>query len=319
MPKDGRLESYPWFIPEWRTSARVGALTAVQKCVYRELIDYYWELGSLPSDEHVLFKWCRVSAREWRLGRSVIGIFFRLGTDGRLHSDDIDEKRNKKMELKEKQRLGAKSTNEKKNADRDGDRDGERSAERDGERSGKQVGTRARSPSPSLSLSQSRAQAAAAAAAAGAEKSAAAAPLSAEEWNQPDPHQIAFELARELAPKHWVTSEIPRAQTELEAVLSIALHPLAVADSIRNCHEAWRSVDDRPKNIRRREFCYWIKDGLYLSPPTDDKSSEIANEIRLLEEQEAAEEERKEKHEAETIRNSQANRTTPVASIRRSN
>lgn len=92
---------------------------------------------------------------------------------------------------------------------------------------------------------------------------AAAASLSAAEWAEPDRQKLAFDLARELAPKHWVSSAIPKAQFELEQILASAVNPTGVCESIRKRHEVERGKP-QGKNTAKQEFCYWIKDGHYL-------------------------------------------------------
>ena len=108
----------------------------------------------------------------------------------------------------------------------------------------------------------------------------AAAPLTADEWKEPDLSEIADKLARELCPLHWVPSGIPNAKTSLEAKLSKAVDPLKFADGIRRAHEAARSKP-RPKSIASQQFCFWINDEMYLSGSKPENQQHSESDMRL--------------------------------------
>jgi uncharacterized protein YdaU (DUF1376 family) len=129
MPRD-RFDSYPFYFRDWRASKRVKLLTAVQKAVYRELIDHYWESGFLPGDVEEVFKLLSFSRREFNQGKSVIDIFFRRGDDGNYYSEEMDEKRNRILNIKSAQRLAAELTNAKRTGDRHANRPSDRPIER---------------------------------------------------------------------------------------------------------------------------------------------------------------------------------------------
>lgn len=95
---------------------------------------------------------------------------------------------------------------------------------------------------------------------------AAAAALTAAEWSEPDPSELADALVRELVPIHWYTSSVPMAKAQVERLLATAVNPAAVCASIRKTHAAWRTAD-KPKSIAKQQFCYWIADGMYLQQP----------------------------------------------------
>lgn len=94
----------------------------------------------------------------------------------------------------------------------------------------------------------------------------AAAALSPEEWAEPDRQKLAFDLARELAPKHWFQSSIPLAETALQKVLAPAVNPAAVVAAIRRKHEIERGKP-QGRNTAKQQFCYWLADGYYLHDP----------------------------------------------------
>jgi len=96
--------------------------------------------------------------------------------------------------------------------------------------------------------------------------------------------RLAGALAAELVPLHWYPSAVGRAKGALKSVLAPA--PEAVAETIRRHHAGWRAVVDKPKSIANQQFCYWISDLMYLSPPPGGADS-MADEIRRLEQEEA--------------------------------
>jgi uncharacterized protein YdaU (DUF1376 family) len=51
-------------------------LTAAESGAYLFLIMHYWQKGSLPTDEAILARICRLTAREWAKSRPVLAEFF---------------------------------------------------------------------------------------------------------------------------------------------------------------------------------------------------------------------------------------------------
>lgn len=49
------IQSYPWYIADWRESETRRRLTPLQRGLYRELLDYCFLEGSLPDDRQILF------------------------------------------------------------------------------------------------------------------------------------------------------------------------------------------------------------------------------------------------------------------------
>jgi hypothetical protein len=91
-------------------------------------------------------------------------------------------------------------------------------------------------------------------------------PLSTGDWEQPDPSQLASELANELCPLHWIASSIPfgKAHVEHEFTNPVnnGLSPSEICENIRIAHEKARSIQ-RPKSIANKQFCYWVADGAW--------------------------------------------------------
>lgn len=101
------LQSYPFYVSDWRTSQDVIALTAEARDVYRNLFDICWMDGDLPTDERVLQRLSMADAREWRRSwPSVRPLFQEI--DGRLHLPKIDERRPELVRWHESKREAGK-------------------------------------------------------------------------------------------------------------------------------------------------------------------------------------------------------------------
>lgn len=101
------------------------------------------------------------------------------------------------------------------------------------------------------------------------------APLTAAEWAQPDIHEVAARLARELAALHWCPSEIPQAEAVMIRELVKAVDGvLAWETATRRDHVLWREAvaearldGSLPQSIANKRLAYWISDGFYLQKP----------------------------------------------------
>jgi hypothetical protein len=107
---------------------------------------------------------------------------------------------------------------------------------------------------------------------------AAAAPrtpaLSVEEWNQPDPEQLAQQLASELVPRHWFPSDMRLVVGALIRVFATAVNLTVIIASIRTSHGLWverveqaRQSGSLPRTIANKALEWWIKDEFYLQDP----------------------------------------------------
>lgn len=111
------------------------------------------------------------------------------------------------------------------------------------------------------------------------------APLTAAEWAQPDIHEVAARLARELAALHWCPSEIPQAEAVMIRELVKAVDVLAWETATRISHGLWREAvaaarldGSLPNSIANKRLAYWIGDGLYAQKPQfGSKAGKSAN------------------------------------------
>lgn len=99
-------------------------------------------------------------------------------------------------------------------------------------------------------------------------------PLTAEEWLQPDPDQVAQQIASECIPNHWFPSDHRMSATNLRLELVTAANLDAHVAAIRKNHERWciqvdqaRQTGSLPRSIAHKAFEWWIKDRLYLQEP----------------------------------------------------
>ena len=141
------LNSYPWYISDWRQDEDVIAMTSEQRGIYRDLLDVCWDQGSLPTDTKLLTKLALCSPWEWKRSWQVVSRKF-IEIDGRLHHPKVDEKRAELIQLQENRRRGAEETNKLTAAHAAKLKaDAERIAERDAERT-----LRAGVPTPTVLL-----------------------------------------------------------------------------------------------------------------------------------------------------------------------
>ena len=92
--KNAPLHSYPWYVADWRGSETRLTLPSAAKYVYRELLDYCWIEGSIPSDELALARIAAVEIKEFRSVWPLIKAKF-MEADGRLTHWRVEEKRPK--------------------------------------------------------------------------------------------------------------------------------------------------------------------------------------------------------------------------------
>ena len=87
-----KLESWIKFIYDWRGSASVRSMTLEQKGLFGELLDYCYELASLPTNEGELQRMTGATDKEWKASwLAVKRMFYEQG--GRLRNEKVDAKR----------------------------------------------------------------------------------------------------------------------------------------------------------------------------------------------------------------------------------
>ncbi len=92
-----------------------------ERCAYRELLDFQWELGVLPNDESRLARLIGFSDAEFADAWPGIKNKF-VEFNGGLANKRLEEHRAQALERREKKRRGADYTNAKRNAKRNGER-----------------------------------------------------------------------------------------------------------------------------------------------------------------------------------------------------
>ena len=111
------IQSYPWYISDWRESGAVLSMTAEQRDVYRNLLDVCWRDGSLPMDERALRKMSFAEPDEWERAWPIVRLQFEEH-EGRLYNPKVDAKRPEVLNGKQARARGAEAANAKRSAQR---------------------------------------------------------------------------------------------------------------------------------------------------------------------------------------------------------
>ncbi len=92
-------------------------MSALERGIYRELLDYCWEDGYLPDDQTTLIKMARCTPAEWRKAWPAVSREFPV-LEGVRRNAKVDERRPELMRWHESRRRGADATNAKRHAQR---------------------------------------------------------------------------------------------------------------------------------------------------------------------------------------------------------
>lgn len=87
------LHYYAWYPKDWLTSLTRLEMPAAARAIYRDLLDYCYLDGSIPTDDDALQRLAAVSPAEWKRYSPVVRKQFFFGDDGFLHHRKVDEKR----------------------------------------------------------------------------------------------------------------------------------------------------------------------------------------------------------------------------------
>ncbi len=107
------IQSYPWYIADWRNSETRLGLSLAARGLYRELLDYCYMEGSLPANREQLVSIAGADGKQTRYCLDAVLKLFVLkeGTNGpRYHHIKVDEVRSKLLLYHEqKAHAGVKS------------------------------------------------------------------------------------------------------------------------------------------------------------------------------------------------------------------
>lgn len=84
--------SYPWYVSDWFNSETRLSMNAAEKGIYRDLLDYCWLEGSLPSSPKLLRNISNSSPKEFSKSFSAVRKCF-YEKEGRLFHRKVDDKR----------------------------------------------------------------------------------------------------------------------------------------------------------------------------------------------------------------------------------
>jgi uncharacterized protein YdaU (DUF1376 family) len=97
------IQSYPWYIADWRESETRIRLSLPERALYRELLDYCYLEGSLPNEEIQLSRIASCTVAEVRRYLPAVQPLFYLEGERMLHSK-VNEVRAKLAKYHEQKR-----------------------------------------------------------------------------------------------------------------------------------------------------------------------------------------------------------------------
>jgi len=103
------MAKMPWYPRDFASSTRGWPLAA--RGIYRELLDAQWDMGSLPEDPQHLRSIAVATPAEWRVAWPFVEHKFPLVEAGRRRNPRLETHRTKAIQLVEKHRKGATTTN----------------------------------------------------------------------------------------------------------------------------------------------------------------------------------------------------------------
>ena len=109
------LPYFPFYVNDFAADGVVEAMSTEEVGAYILLLCKAWlqnPAGSIPNDDHILARWCRLSEDRWQKSKkSILSAFF-LDSDGRYHQKRMQSEYkaliNKKKERSKSGSLGAK-------------------------------------------------------------------------------------------------------------------------------------------------------------------------------------------------------------------
>jgi uncharacterized protein YdaU (DUF1376 family) len=218
------IQSYPWYIADWRESETRISLSLAERGLYRELLDYCYLEGSLPSNEVTLAKLSCSTTQEFKQTWPNVAHLFERDGDRLIHRK-VNEVRAKLAAYHEqKKHAGAVSGRTRRERSLNG-----RSNETATELEPSPTPTPAPSPAPATAPVN------------GASKPPTAAPIPAKSEYP--------ETAAAIRAKHPAADDlfvVRLVQTTIQAVLSADLDPSEVEDSdiaeaVEESHKTWAS------------------------------------------------------------------------------
>ena len=240
------IESYPWYITDWRESEAVLTMTAEQRDVYRNLLDICWRDGSLPTDEKALRKMSLAEPNEWKRSWASVSKQF-VERDGRLHNAKVDEKRPSIVKSKENRAKGARLATVNRVGNRNDDRNDDRDSHPNDHRNGNRNVHRNPPPSPSPSPEETK-------------------PVSS------SPDAIFAEILR----RHPKKSAPNYAETAFSEILQNSQDVAATALAIHAAHckwcDYWREIGTHPQFVPK--LMDWLNGGDWTQDPPVAEESE---------------------------------------------
>lgn len=102
------VHSYPWYIKDWLLSEARLTMTLEERGLYRDLLDHFFDQGSLPTNEAALLRMAACDAKEFRRAWPAVRNKFEE-REGRLYNSKAAEILASKMARKEKNATAGRS------------------------------------------------------------------------------------------------------------------------------------------------------------------------------------------------------------------
>jgi uncharacterized protein YdaU (DUF1376 family) len=104
-----QMAKMPWYPRDFASATRGWPLVA--RGAYRELLDAQWDMGALPEDPRELRLIIAATPKEWSACWPFLESKMPVFSDGRRRNPRLEAHRVKAIQIMERQRAGAASTN----------------------------------------------------------------------------------------------------------------------------------------------------------------------------------------------------------------
>lgn len=235
------LHSYPWYIKDWLLSEARLTMTLEERGLYRDLLDHFFDQGSLPVNEAALLRMAACDPKEFRRAWPTVRTKFEE-RDGRLYNQKAAEILASKMARKDKNAIAGRSGGLAKAASKrlaNATTESSECYEDATQNPSNPSRGRARSPSPTPTP-----------------------------YKPPTPFVADFdasEIMGRISGRHLKSEGLALGVRLLCDVIAKSGDPEAVANAIDSKHSEYIKSLSNPKYCKA--LANWVKDLGYLDPP----------------------------------------------------
>lgn len=273
------LHSYPWYPADWLGSETRARLSQAGRNIFRELLDFCWKDGSLPTDKAALTRMIGCTRREFDEAWIVIGMKFD-NRGGRLYHPRVDERRPELIDWREARReagrRGGLASGESRSKRIKREAELPENDEANAKQNEAQLGllhaenSEAKRSKPKPSSSSSSPSYSREVLSRGGESSnARASELAPSPQGEADTEfmRVARVLCETLPSggEVYLTAQAIRAEFARSA--NFQGRPFEFATNLERCCHRWRAAYDENRELRCKPAQYWISDGIYAQRP----------------------------------------------------